>query len=528
MRPRHAAAATTEQPPRAAADAAADADASPSRQSSSGSTRRSTEDCSPDERLRRSVQAYEDRSASLNQSATRRYTLLWDLGGLCGSAAQATSAWLPWALLGTCRPRRPPPAPSGPAAGRAELALLREEVDKQLWACWEADSSGAEVEVAMLSGQSWRFSLGASARGREVRERVARLAGLPAAEIRLTCGGSVVADDEPVLNSHRAELLGPPPQMHAVRVAAQRALSCSTDCLLKLWDLERGRCVQTMQGHGDGVTSLAADWGTRWALSGSHDCTLRLWDLDHQICVQTIPCPDHPAFCLAFDHGAGRALTGSWDASVKLWDLGRSACLRTLRGHTGMVTCVAMQWSRRRALSGCSDGALMAWDLDSGQRTALLEGHEDRVLALDVDWAARRALSGSADHTLRLWSLDDASCVATLRGHTGPVSCAALCDQSGQAVSGSHDRCVRLWDTLAGACLRSFDHAEAVVSLSADWALRKFLTACKDSMRLWDMDSTECVQSLAGHLDRQFNVSVGHVEAATKVLLSSSTARAVA
>ncbi|CAK0799402.1 unnamed protein product, partial [Prorocentrum cordatum] len=209
-------------------------------------------------------------------------------------------------------------------------------------------------------------------------------------------------------------------------------------------------------------------------------------------------------------------------------DLERAACLRTLKGHAGMVTCVAMQWSQRRALSGCSDGTLMAWDLDSGQRAGLLEGHEDQVLALDVDPAARRALSGSADRTLRLWSLDDTSCIATFRGHTGPVSCVALCGQCGQAVSGSHDRCVKLWDALTGACLRSFAHGEAVTSLSVDWALRQLLTACKDAIRLWDMDSTECVQSLPGHLDGKFNVSVGHVEAATKVVMSSSTARAVA
>ena len=48
---------------------------------------------------------------------------------------------------------------------------------------------------------------------------------------------------------------------------------------LKVWDLEQGALLATLEGHGAGVRAVAVTPDGRRAVSGSSDRTLRVWDL---------------------------------------------------------------------------------------------------------------------------------------------------------------------------------------------------------------------------------------------------------
>eukprot|EP00439_Symbiodinium_sp_Y106_P004474 s4937_g1.t1 len=151
-----------------------------------------------------------------------------------------------------------------------ELCQLRQQANRQRWICWESDATGLEVEVAMLSGRSWTFIIGNTAKGVEVKERLAELSGIHQTELSLVCNGRRIRDDEVLLPTFFSELAGPPPQLQLLRIFRPFALTCSTDCTLKIWDMDRAECVQTLRGHGDGVMSVAVDWKSRYAVSGAH------------------------------------------------------------------------------------------------------------------------------------------------------------------------------------------------------------------------------------------------------------------
>ncbi|CAJ1378199.1 unnamed protein product [Effrenium voratum] len=399
-------------------------------------------DIESSDRLGELEKSYSDLAQRLHRPTNVKYTLLWDFGNIlhcCIPRGHGPS------LLDQIRSlfKQKPSVCS--ATARQELGNLRQQANKQRWTCWESDGSGVEVEVAMLSGRSWKFVIGKSAKGSEVKERLAGLSGIHLTELSLLCGGAQVQDAEVLLTAFETHLLGPPPQLHLLRIFRPFALSCSTDCSVKLWDMDKATCVQTLRGHGDGVMSVAVDWKSRYAVSGSHDCTLRVWDLDHAISVQLIQLGDHPAFCLEFDHSARRILTGSWDKKAKLWDSEVGECVATFSGHAGMVKAVRLNWPRRRALSAACDGTVKLWDIDTLQCLRTLD-HGEEVWAADVDWDQSRALSGSMDASLRYWDLSTGKCLAALNGHTDAVSSVFLRCSEGQALSGSWDKTVRLWD----------------------------------------------------------------------------------
>jgi WD40 repeat protein len=49
---------------------------------------------------------------------------------------------------------------------------------------------------------------------------------------------------------------------------------------VKVWDLESGRAMATLEGHALGVTACAVTPDGRRVVSASEDQTLKVWDLE--------------------------------------------------------------------------------------------------------------------------------------------------------------------------------------------------------------------------------------------------------
>ncbi|HBW58459.1 MAG TPA: hypothetical protein DEF27_11915 [Oscillatoriales bacterium UBA8482] len=62
----------------------------------------------------------------------------------------------------------------------------------------------------------------------------------------------------------------------------------SDDQTIKIWDIQTGECLQTLQGHRNKVRSIAFSPDGQFLVSGSEDKTVRLWDLDTGKCVHTL------------------------------------------------------------------------------------------------------------------------------------------------------------------------------------------------------------------------------------------------
>ncbi len=63
--------------------------------------------------------------------------------------------------------------------------------------------------------------------------------------------------------------------------------------------------------------------------------TVRLWNLDTGACLKTLEGHTHYVDSVALTPDGRRALSGSWDKTLRLWDLDTGDCLKTLEGHTG-------------------------------------------------------------------------------------------------------------------------------------------------------------------------------------------------
>ena len=94
----------------------------------------------------------------------------------------------------------------------------------------------------------------------------------------------------------------------------KRAVSASVDQTLKVWDLESGRKLRTLEGHSGVVAAVAVTGDGKRAVSASLDKTLKVWDLESGRILATFTC-DGAANCCAF---AGNHTVIAGDFSGKL------------------------------------------------------------------------------------------------------------------------------------------------------------------------------------------------------------------
>jgi hypothetical protein len=177
-----------------------------------------------------------------------------------------------------------------------------------------------------------------------------------------------------------------------------------------------------------------------------------------------------------------QALSCGADKHLWLWDLETGRAVMKFVGHSDWVWCcsvVALPGEKgKRAVSGSSDKTLVAWDLETGAMLSQMKGHSDWVMSCCVFLMGDelRALSSSRDKTMKLWDMKSYTCIATFEGHGNMVgSCVVYLE------NGSN------WKERARG-----------VTCEADRAL-----TCSDDMTLkvWNLESQECLHTLVGHTD---------------------------
>ncbi|KAI1335823.1 mitochondrial division protein [Xylariaceae sp. FL0016] len=183
-------------------------------------------------------------------------------------------------------------------------------------------------------------------------------------------------------------------------------VSGSADKTLRHWDLEKGRCVQTLDvmwaaaqasvsiGTGEGSwrttsrpTAAAADFvGALQVFEsalacGTADGMVRLWDLRSGQVHRSLVGHTGPVTCLQFDDV--HIVTGSLDRSIRIWDL-RTGSIYDAYAYDNAVT--SMMFDNRRIVSAAGEDVVKVYDkLESRQwdcGAGITEAEENKTPAI--------------------------------------------------------------------------------------------------------------------------------------------------
>ena len=284
----------------------------------------------------------------------------------------------------------------------------------------------------------------------------------------------------------------------AVTPDGRHAVSGSREKTLKVWDLDTGALVRTLEGHADRVTGVAVTADGRRTVSASWDKTLKVWNLGTGSVVHTLEGHTGVVWGVAVTPDGRQAVSGSSDETLKVWDLEHGGVLRTLEGHAAPVRGVAVTPDGRGVVSAAGDGTLKLWGLERGALVHTFAGHTAGVTAVTVTPDGRQAVSGSSDETLKVWDLGSGVLIHTLEGHTAGVTGVAATPDGKGAVSAASDGTLKVWDIETGVTVLTLeDHTGPVYDVAVTPDGRRAISASSDeTLKVWDLETGSVVRTL--------------------------------
>ena len=221
-----------------------------------------------------------------------------------------------------------------------------------------------------------------------------------------------------------------------VSPCGKRIISGSADETIKMWDIDTGACIRTLEGHSDEVRSVCVSPGGKHIISGSADETVKVWNAETGNLLRTLEGHKDSVTSVCVSPGK-RIISGSGDKTVKLWDIETGACIRTLEGHSGEVKSVCVSPCGKSLFSGSSDASIVEWDVTQIGQQALPARVWEQY---DLDSADKKSRTGTdAFLWARVQALlqDEAHAGLLMEGNTAKPNHRSIMHQA--AVDGHDD-----------------------------------------------------------------------------------------
>lgn len=253
-------------------------------------------------------------------------------------------------------------------------------------------------------------------------------------------------DDEPVeppadsmadcplitLSAHMGEIT-------ALHFRGDVLVSGSSDKTMRQWDLEKGRCVQTLD------VMWAAAQASASANSAASSAGVGEGGTWRQTSRAQTEAADFVGALQVFDAALA---CGTADGMVRLWDLRSGQVHRSLVGHTGPVTC--LQFDDVHLVTGSMDRSIRIWDLRTG---SIYDAYAYDSPVTSMMFDARRIVSAAGEDVVKVYDKVEgrqwdcgAGIAAAEDGHsTAPAIVEHVRIRDGYMVEGRRDGRIGVW-----------------------------------------------------------------------------------
>ncbi|CCH41874.1 F-box protein [Wickerhamomyces ciferrii] len=304
--------------------------------------------------------------------------------------------------------------------------------------------------------------------------------------------------------------------------------------------------TREFKGHKDGILCLKYDH--KYLFTGSYDTTIKMWDINTGECLKTLESHQKGVKSLVFDEQ--KLITGSFDSTIKVWNYHSGECISTYRGHTDSV--LSVDFYKKFIVSGSADRTLKIWNVENRTCYAL-RGHLDNVNSVKIHSKSLTVFSGSDDCTIRMWDLKTNKCLKIFKGHIAEVQKVIplnlpedyelsqdinegdeeeeeegedeLSEDASEfgtidyndstreyptyLLTASLDNTIKLWNVKTGKCIRTqFGHVEGIWDISCD-NFRIVSGAHDRFTKIWDLQTGKCMNTFSGHNSPVTCVGIG-------------------
>ncbi|XP_023789977.1 WD repeat-containing protein 61 isoform X1 [Cyanistes caeruleus] len=246
---------------------------------------------------------------------------------------------------------------------------------------------------------------------------------------------------------------------------SETVISGSLDDLVKVWKWndEKLDLQWTLEGHQLGVVSVDISHTGAIAASSSLDAHIRLWDLETGKQIKSIDAGPVDAWSLAFSPDSQYLATGSHVGKVNIFGVETGKKEYSLDTRGKFILSIAYSPDGKYLASGAIDGIINIFDIATGKLLHTLEGHAMPIRSLTFSPDSQLLVTASDDGYIKIYDVQHANLAGTLSGHGSWVLNVAFCPDDTHFVSSSSDKSVKVWDAGTRTCVHTFfDHQDQV------------------------------------------------------------------
>ena len=217
------------------------------------------------------------------------------------------------------------------------------------------------------------------------------------------------------------------------------------DCILRVWEIESGRLLRSMEGHVEKITAVAFTPDGRQAISSAGNTT-NVWELESGRLLHSIKGHfENHVTAVAINPNGTQVVSGLEDETLNVWGLEIESKVVKLENHIWGERDLAISPDGQKVLSSTQRFNLKVWDLESGQLLRTLDVPvSPKNAAITPDG---RLSAGWSDKTLEVWDLETGRLAHELENrHTQFVNTIGITPDGKYVITGSDDQTIRLWN----------------------------------------------------------------------------------
>ncbi len=296
--------------------------------------------------------------------------------------------------------------------------------------------------------------------------------------------------------------------------------------LVRLWDVSKGRELQTLQGHLAGINDLSFSPDSKIIASASSDNMVRLWDIATGKTLKILKGHLEEVINVSFSpdskilvSSSANSITGFYgvaDGSLKLWDISTGREIKTfIKGKTlSWVNHIHFSPDSKVLAVTYADGTAKVWDVSTGIRLNIPREPDFREDVNNILFSlnSQMVASASADGTVTLKDSINGRDIKILKGHSNRVNDINLNSDATIIATASSDGTVKLWDVFSGKELKTLEsHSGEMTSVSFSPDGKTVATANTDNkVKLWNTSTGKEIKTLRGYSYKIIGVSLNN------------------
>lgn len=224
----------------------------------------------------------------------------------------------------------------------------------------------------------------------------------------------------------------------------------------KLWEVESGRRLRTIEGHSTLITSIAFSPDGSLLAQGDDNGHVYVWDVRSGQRLVAVEGHPGPVWAVAFSPDGERVISGGDDTEVKVWQARTGRCLTAFPGHATVVWSVAVSPDGTWVATGGADRVVKLWRLggEAQERPSkTLHGSSHWIWSLAFAPEGTLLASGHTYGGVELWEVESEQRVQSMQHGDEPIGALCFSKDGNMLLTSSNQSVLKRWSVESGECL---------------------------------------------------------------------------